>query len=218
MWEENVDNITPRLVQGLKDLGIDAGSAELKRLEAYLQELLIWNRKFNLIGRGDRDLVARHLLDSLSGLSFFTEVLSGSFRMADVGSGAGLPGIPLMVFLKAEELLLIERSGKRAGFLRNAVPAAGLSSTARVLEADVSRVSEQVDVLCMRAFRSIPDALPLVDHLIPPGGWLFDYHGRRSTVDEELSHSSVQGWDWEVFPLRFGAEGEERHLVRGRKH
>ncbi len=212
-----MDNISLRLVQGLDELGIRWEESQLRQLESYLQELNIWNRKFNLIGRGDGDLIARHILDSLSGLSFFSEVLSGNFRMADVGSGAGLPGIPLMIFLQARELLLIERSGKRAGFLRNAVPAAGLASSARVIESDVTAVEEQVDVLCMRAFRSIPDALPLVEHLIAPGGWLIDYHGRKVTVEEELSHPSVRAWNWEVFPLPSGKEGEERHLVRGRK-
>ena len=212
-----MNDIQEQLKQGLEDLKIDYSPRQLASLETYLQELLLWNRRLNLVGRGDSDPVARHLLDSLSALSCFSEVLSPEARIADVGSGAGLPGIPLGLFLPRVELLLIERSGRRAGFLRNAVLAAGLGSRTEVIEADAAGVKRRVDALTMRAFRALPDALPLVEHLIVPGGYLFDYHGRRETIEEELSHPAVQGWDWEILPLKPGPEGEERHLLRGRR-
>ena len=203
------------LKAGLSQAELEASSSQLESLSSYLKELEFWNRRFNLVKSEEGELVSRHILDALAALPIIAENIAPDARVADVGSGAGLPGIPLAVFFSRIHLYLIERSGKRAGFLRSAIVAAGIGSRAEVIHHDVRGCGVEADAVVMRAFRPLPEALPLILPLLAPGSSVFAYHGRRETFEAEFRDPLVGTFDWDVYPLQPGLRGEERHLLRG---
>ncbi|MGH8216882.1 MAG: 16S rRNA (guanine(527)-N(7))-methyltransferase RsmG, partial [Rhodanobacteraceae bacterium] len=108
-----------RLADGLADMHLELRADTRARLLAYLELLAHWNRAYNLTAvRDPAEMVSRHLLDSLAALPF----VHGE-TLADLGSGAGLPGIPLAIARPDLAVTLIESNGKKARFLREAVRA-----------------------------------------------------------------------------------------------
>lgn len=224
------------LTAGLDLLGIEYKESQIEQLDRYVQELLLWNKKLNLIGPNQQDLVSRHLLDCLSPVKIFQGM--NFERMADVGSGAGLPGIPLAIFLPDKKVTLIERSRKRCGFLRNVIILLGLQDRVQVVEETLEQVSaaaviketegdtpdqvEGFDLVVFRAFRELGDFAALLLGLLKPGGVLGAYKGRREQIDLELkwiqeSDCRSDVADTKVDPLDVPGLNEERHLLRIQK-
>jgi len=138
------------------------------KLLAYLDLLAKWNRTYNLTAvRDPGDMVSRHLLDSLAVLPF----VHGT-NLADLGSGAGLPGIPLAIARPDLAVTLIESNGKKARFLREAIRSLPLANVS-VAQARVQDTAGAFDTVTARAFASLHDMLAWAGHLLAPGGrWL----------------------------------------------
>lgn len=147
---------------------LDIPSGAQEKLLAYLDLLAKWNRTYNLTAvRDPEDMVSRHLLDSLAVLPF----VHGE-SLADLGSGAGLPGIPLAIARPNLAVTLVESNGKKARFLREAARSLPLPNV-RVFEARVQTVAGLFDMVTCRAFASLRDMLLWGGHLLAPGGrWL----------------------------------------------
>ena len=110
------DDLRPDLETGLRQLGLDAALAE--PLLAYLALLARWNATYNLTAiRDPREMLVKHLLDSLA----MHAHLDGIGNLADLGTGPGLPGIPLAIARPDLQVMLVESNGKKARFLREAV-------------------------------------------------------------------------------------------------
>ena len=138
-------------------------------LAAFLHLLVRWNRVFNLTGIHDPDvLIERHLEESLA----LAPLLQGT-RVADVGSGAGLPGIPLAVVAPDRQFTLIESRAKRVRFLRHAVAELGLAN-AQVAHARAEdlRVEHPFDTVLARAVAPPAELLTICRHLTAPGSIL----------------------------------------------
>jgi 16S rRNA (guanine527-N7)-methyltransferase len=125
-----------QLVKGLDKLKIGYGQKELDLLGLYLKEIELWNPKYSLVGSTE-NIIVRHVLDSLGAYKIIKRLNPGS--VADVGSGAGFPGIPLALFFRNVQFTLIERSGKRAAFLANASAVLNTGNIT-VEESDVKRL------------------------------------------------------------------------------
>ncbi|MDR0456065.1 MAG: class I SAM-dependent methyltransferase, partial [Treponema sp.] len=113
----------------------------LSLLIKYITEIELFNPALSLVGTNDRqELIVRHVLDSLAPLGIIAPLVAQptALHIADVGSGAGLPGIPLAIVMPDAEFTLIERKGRRAGFLRNIQTTLGLS-TVVVEEAEMEK-------------------------------------------------------------------------------
>jgi len=163
-----------RLVDGLAALQIDLPAERVDRLLAYLALLARWNSAYNLSAiRDPADMVTRHLLDSLAILPHV-----GGGTLADLGSGAGLPGIPLAIAAPAREVTLVDSNGKKARFLRAAVRELSLDNV-RVAEERVESVSGTFDRITARAFASLADMLAWGGHLLAPGGTWLALKGRH---------------------------------------
>ncbi|HQW60570.1 MAG TPA: 16S rRNA (guanine(527)-N(7))-methyltransferase RsmG, partial [Thermomonas sp.] len=109
------DTLRPELEAGLRQLGLDTALAG--PLLAYLALLARWNQTYNLTAiRDTREMLAKHLLDSLA----MHAHLDGIGTLADLGTGPGLPGIPLAIARPAMQVTLVESNGKKARFLREA--------------------------------------------------------------------------------------------------
>ncbi len=157
-----------RLRAGTTELGLAPSAEACERLLDYVELLTRWNATYNLTAvRDPAEMISRHLLDSLA---VAPHVHGGS--LADLGSGAGLPGIPLAILEPSRQTVLIDSNGKKTRFLREAVRALGLSGV-RVEQARVEDVRAKFDCITARAFASLGEMLTLGGHLLSPGGtWL----------------------------------------------
>jgi 16S rRNA (guanine527-N7)-methyltransferase len=207
------------LREGLQELAVPDNEGVAIRLETYMDELERWNPRFGLVKYDSREeLVIKHVLDSLSA---WTHVRSAAMEaeavpamVLDVGSGAGLPGIPLAVALPELSFTLLERMARRASFLRTCALLLKLPRVT-VLQRDLSETSGFYDVVTFRAFA------PLDRFMLPEGGggprWrtLLAYKGRKAKAEEELR--AVRGRfasaAAELLPLRTPFLDEERCLV-----
>ncbi len=192
---------------GLHQLGLAPALAT--PLLAYLALLDRWNRSYNLTAiREPRAMVGKHLLDALA----LHAHLDGIATLADLGSGAGLPGIPLAIARPDLQVTLVESSGKKARFLREALRALSLTN-ARVAEARAEALDEPAafDAITARALGSLADILAVGGHLLKPQGRLLAMKGARP--DAEIA-AVPPGWRVEaVQPLSVPGLDAERHLV-----
>jgi len=199
----------------------------LSLLIKYITEIELCNPALSLVGTNDRqELIVRHILDSLAPLGLMTRIITKHntpparrLQIADVGSGAGLPGIPLAIVMPDAEFTLIERKGRRAGFLRNTQTALDLSHVT-VEEAEMEKAQPgRFDVVTFRAFKPLePKIVKKLLRLCGEGGVLAAYKGRREKTDDEiaaLETARKQGNTlvWEIFPCSVPFLDEERHLV-----
>jgi 16S rRNA (guanine527-N7)-methyltransferase len=224
--ENRVNNL---LEEGLLKLGIGE-EKNLSTLVRYIEEIELFNPAYGLVKVQNRDeLIVKHILDSLAPLNILRNLLEDrqTTAIADVGSGAGLPGIPLAICMQKAEFTLIERMGRRAGFLRDVLAVMGLSNV-RVEEADAEKLSskdmEGFDLIVFRAFRPLDKAiLARLLRLLAPGGFLAAYKGRREAIKEEMDrlfntgkdHPKVdlQALTHDIIPLEVPFLQEERHLL-----
>ena len=208
------------LTEGLLKLGIDGeeGGPIHSKLMRYIEEIELFNPAYGLVKVRDRqELIVKHILDSIAPLGVIRRLLGGKCHAADVGSGAGLPGIPLAICMGGAEFTLIERMGRRAGFLRNAITVLGLTN-ARVEEAEMEKVllKPGFDLIVFRAFKPLGgEILKALLRLLAPGGTLAAYKGRRQAVDEEIGGIVFpeEVSRREIIPLEVPFLNEERNLL-----
>lgn len=195
------------------------GSSSLEsRLSRYMDELELFNRVFDLVGAESREgLVVRHILDSLSPWKHLVPLLSGISApcIADAGTGAGLPGIPLSLLFPEIPITLIERMSRRCSFLENFCALLSLHN-ATVLESPVEQAPQGgFSLVVFRAFRPLDAKMyRSLDRLLADGGHLAAWKGKMDKIDEEMSTIAGIVGDWRVFPSPVPFLDEhERHLV-----
>lgn len=164
-----------------------------KRLSKFYDEITLFNPTYALVNASDKELVTRHILDCLAPVPIMAkEVASfGEVKVADLGSGAGLPGIVLASTLSGWDFTLVERMGRRAGFLRNTLAVLGLSKKGlsrkvEVLQKDLSEVQNQYNIITFRAFRAFKDIVFDLDRILLPKGKIFAYKSSDENIEEEI--------------------------------
>lgn len=191
---------------GLDALSLDPALAPT--LLAYLALLDRWNRTYNLTAiRDPAQMLARHLLDSLALLGFV-----GDGALADLGTGPGLPGIPLALARPQLQVTLVESNGKKARFLREAVRTLPLPN-ARVAQSRIEALDEPAayDAISARALATLPLIVALGGHLLKPGGRLLAMKG--GIPDAEIA-ALPPGWRVEgIHRLQVPGLEAARHLV-----
>ncbi|HNR92131.1 MAG TPA: 16S rRNA (guanine(527)-N(7))-methyltransferase RsmG [Dokdonella sp.] len=199
-----------RLGAGVAALSLELTESTIERLLDYVDLLVRWNAAYNLTAvRDPAEMVTRHLLDSLAVLPY----VDGA-TLADLGSGAGLPGIPLALARRFEAVLLVDSNGKKARFLREAVRQLGLAE-ASVAESRVEAVQGRFDCITARAFATLADMLALGGHLLAPGGRWLALKGRHP--QDELD-ALPPGFEVEsVRRIEVPGLDAERHLVTIRR-
>ncbi|HET6631812.1 MAG TPA: 16S rRNA (guanine(527)-N(7))-methyltransferase RsmG [Rhodanobacteraceae bacterium] len=163
-----LSSLEHQLDAGIAALGLTLPGEATTRLLAYLRLLERWNAHYNLTAvREPAQMVTRHLLDSLA----VAPHVDGD-TLADLGAGAGLPGIPLAIAAPQRAVTLIDANGKKARFMRTARRELALDNVS-VVEARVEQAEGRFDCIVARAFASLPRMLALGGHLLAPGGrWL----------------------------------------------
>lgn len=228
------------LQRGIRKLGLPFKEGRADLLLRYLVELERWNESSHFVKTtGREDLIVRHVLDSLAGVKAIeglttegltTEGLAGENRAAgsaaikavtvknagcriiDVGSGAGFPGIPLAIFLESASFTLLERSAKRAAFLRNVIILLKLKNVS-VLEQTLSELKESFDVVTFRALTPLGREIRVLMRIVTPGGSIVAYKGKSSRIREELEGLKVRIGSVSIEKVSVPFLAEERHLV-----
>lgn len=170
-----MDELRQSLIEGLKALEMPFDDPQLQQLESYLYLLHKWNRAYNLTAVRDiRDMIGRHLLDSLA----IAPYVSGD-RVLDLGSGAGLPGIPLAIMQPWRHFLLVDSNGKKSRFQTQALLELGLANV-EVLSGRVESLQLQdlPETLVSRAFASLTQMLEATAGLCPLEGRFLAMKGR----------------------------------------
>ena len=202
------------LEQGLARLDLSADPSLVERLTTFLSELTLWNQRLGLVKAEGDELVVRHLLDSLAGLAAVRSLSHAT--IADVGSGAGFPGIPLAIYLDDGRFTLIERSGRSASFLRSAVLLCDLKRRTEVAEVDLARVDRRFQLVTCRALAPLPAMIEGLLRITAEGGAIVAYKGRRAVVEEELAalaKGPVSFKEARIVPVEVPFLEEERNLV-----
>ena len=201
------DTLRTDLEAGLRQLGLDAALAE--PLLAYLALLARWNQTYNLTAiRDTREMLVKHLLDSLA----MHAHLDGIETLADLGTGPGLPGIPLAIARPGLQVTLVESNGKKARFLREAVRQLKLGN-ASVVESRIEAFDApgHFDAITARALATLPLILELGGHLLKADGRLLAMKG---VLPSDEIAALPAGWRLAaVHPLRVPGLDAERHLV-----
>jgi 16S rRNA (guanine527-N7)-methyltransferase len=196
------------IFEGARAFGIELDEAQIGRLVTHLDLLDEWNARMNLTAIREREQqITKHVLDSLSVWPY----LRGE-RVADVGSGAGFPGIPLAIADLRRHFTLIESTGKKCRFLEHVRDALGLDNV-EVAQARAESYEPEVrfDTVVARAVGPIADLVKTAGRLVAGGGRLLAMKGRYPT--DELA-VKLNGWKVAaVHRVTVPGLTEERHVV-----
>lgn len=194
--------------QALDNNQIALNEQQIAKLEAYLHQLNHWNKAYNLTAITDpSEQIYKHIIDSLSVRDFIV-----SKRVCDVGTGAGLPGIPLAIALADKQFTLLDSSQKRIIFIQqtlaklnvpNVIPHQG-----RVEEFNTET---KFDTIISRAFSSLRDFIEKTRHLVAQEGQLLAMKGAYPT--EELHHIPQDFFIADVRELVISGLDAKRHVV-----
>jgi 16S rRNA (guanine527-N7)-methyltransferase len=178
----------------------------------YVALLKKWNSTYNLTAiRDEQEMVTQHLLDSLSMLPVLPESVLAGRRWADVGSGAGLPGIPLAIARPDLGMTLVETVEKKSAFQRQAKIELGLANIAVHCGRVEDMPGAQFDAVVSRAFAELADFIRFAGHLAGPGGRLYAMKG---VVPEDEMSRLPSGWAvLECTRLSVPGLDAQRHLI-----
>ena len=201
-----MDNSRKILQAGIEKLGLEATETQVDLLLAFVHLIEKWNKAYNLTAIRNRDEMLRlHLLDSLAVLPFVT-----GKKVIDVGTGAGLPGIPLAILMPDVQFTLVDSNSKKTRFVQQAV------LELRIKNVDVvhGRVESlpcegDYDVVLSRAFASLTDIMNLTEYLLKPEGALIAMKGQ--VPETELKKIDRT---YSVNPIVVPGVGAERCVVR----
>jgi 16S rRNA (guanine527-N7)-methyltransferase len=196
------------LIASARALDIVLSDAQAERLLRLLDELAKWNRTHNLTAITDRsEMITHHLLDSLS----VHADLRGD-TVADVGTGAGFPGLPLAVVDEKRAFTLIDSNNKKVRFVSHAARTLGLTNVTAVhARAEAPHAGKPFDTVVARAFAALPELLEKVAPLCGPQTYVLAMKGKRP--DEEIAGVPASWRVIEARALMVPGLNAERHLV-----
>jgi len=197
------------IADGLAAMAIDLPAAARERLEQHLELIARWNRVHNLTAvRETEQMVVLHLLDSLSVLPH----LGSARTVLDVGTGPGLPGIPIAIARPDTHVTLLDSSHKKCSFLRQARTELGLANVEVVCDrVENWKPQEKFDAVVSRAFSDLGDFVAQAQHLVAPGGRLIAMKGVYPF--DEIARVPATHRVAQVLELHVPRLDAKRHLV-----
>lgn len=195
----------------------------LEKLEQYTKELLLFNSAYDLVGAEHQaQIVVNHILDSLSAWTHIQELAreleagrETAVQIADIGSGGGLPGIPLAIALPQFQFVLVERMSKRCAFLENCAAVLELRNV-RIENIQVEQVAAaSFDVATFRAFRPLDKKMiRALLRTIRQDGVLAAYKAKLESIESEMAGIASIVPEYKIEPLTVPfMEDHQRHLV-----
>ena len=220
------NGVMQRLIDGGTALGLHMTAKQQAAFQLYYEELVAWNRRFNLTAITDYDQVQiRHFLDSLSCLlAKETRLALGRLnaRVIDVGTGAGFPGIPLKLICLNTHLTLLEATGKKVAFLEHVVDRLGLQQTVTVIKAraeDLAHEANHRQRYDLALARAVADLPVVVEYTLPfckVGGWVIAQKGETGAAEAWAAEKAITLLGGElrrVMPIELSGLPEDRSLV-----
>ena len=212
-----------KLISGATKLGLQLNSKQLEQFRLYYQELVEWNQRVNLTAiTDDQDVQIKHFLDSLTvTLAFKPPTSSSGLNIIDVGTGAGIPGLPLKILFPEIKLVLLEATAKKAAFLHHLYPKLELGNVEIVVGraeevAHLAQYREKFDIVLARGVASLPTLVELTLPFCTVGGSFIAQ--KKGAIDLEVRQAAkatsllggklreVRGIDLEEFT-------DERQLI-----
>jgi 16S rRNA (guanine527-N7)-methyltransferase len=209
----SAENASRILTEGLASLKLTLSAQTQQKLLDYLALVQKWNKVYNLTAVRDTDkMLTHHLLDSLAVVPHIAALSVTVATILDVGSGAGLPGIPLALALPDAHVTLLDSNHKKVAFLHQAVIELQLSNVVAVCERIEKYQSKQAFTLVLsRAFSDLPTFVERAGHLVAPGGTLVAMKGVHPVAEIAQLQGSFKLSG--VTSLTVPGLDAERHLV-----
>ncbi|MCX8743991.1 16S rRNA (guanine(527)-N(7))-methyltransferase RsmG [Snodgrassella sp. B3882] len=200
------------LQQGLQQMNIDLTVPQQLQLLAFIDLLKKWNSTYNLTAlRNDQDVISHHILDSLTLLPYVEHARG----LIDVGSGGGMPGIPVAIARPDLPVALLDANSKKTSFLQQAVIELGLTNVQVITARVEAMVGEQFDVITSRAFAELNDFITITKQLMAKGGCWAAMKGVYPYEEIERLPDNVELV--QVDKLTVPHLNAERHMVLVRK-
>ncbi|WP_053227942.1 16S rRNA (guanine(527)-N(7))-methyltransferase RsmG [Spirochaeta cellobiosiphila] len=194
----------------LEEIGITVDKAHYEKLLRYRKELIFWNPKYGLVNYEDEDeLDYWHFVDSLAPMPLINSHKYES--LADLGSGPGLPGIPLAIFNPDKHIHLVERSSRRVKFLKATILQLGLENV-HIIDRNLGEVQSKFDLITFRAFRPFSeDIVKDIKNIAHKDTWICAYKGKREHTEQEITpyKEQILNSNIDTLPMK----GRERHLL-----
>lgn len=208
MSESITQSIQKELEQGIQEMGLPCPDGAVSKLMAYLKLLEKWNASFNLSGVSDMEtMVSRHLLDSLA----LSPYLEGEL-FVDVGSGAGLPGIPLAILNPDKQFVLIDSNGKKTRFLFQAKIELGLNNiSVENCRVEHYQSQQQIDMVMCRAFSTLEDIVTRLQPIFSSKCKLLAMKGHYP--EDEISQLPDGFEVTHTIKLKIPGSDSQRHLI-----
>ena len=200
-----------RLLEGIKCLDIVLSNEQIQMIDAYSALLYKWNKTYNLTSiTNNDDVLTHHILDSLAAVPIFKRYVFEGAKVLDVGSGGGLPAIPLAIACPDVSVSLVETVGKKTAFLTQVALSLKLKNV-KVFNSRVENLKNlSFDVISSRAFSSLENFINLSSHLIKPEGCWVALKG-QVPVDE--INSIRDSFRTEIVQISVPFLKEDRNIV-----
>ncbi|MGD1818872.1 MAG: 16S rRNA (guanine(527)-N(7))-methyltransferase RsmG [Pleomorphochaeta sp.] len=171
----------------LDQLNIEMSQNQIDKMLRYVSEIELFNKAYKLVGAQGEDIITKHIMDSLSAVKEIEKLIDNDSIICDVGSGAGLPGIPLAIYFENNKFSLIERMSRRVSFLKNAVIALKINDRVEIVAKDLKEVDKKFDLVTFRAFHPLFDIVDDIDKITKPTSTICAYKAKRDTLDAEIT-------------------------------
>ena len=205
-------NLELGLRSGVQALGLALSGTQIQRLLDYAALIQKWNKVYNLTAlRDPADMLTHHLLDSLTAIAPLTRHTQGQpLRVLDVGSGGGLPGVVLAICMPELNVTCVDTVAKKAAFVQQVAVSLKLPNL-RGLHARVESLTEPYQVICSRAFASLPDFATWSRSALAEGGVWMAMKGKHPQDEIDALPQDVKVFH--VEPLTVPGLDVERCMV-----
>ena len=206
MGNAEIDKIRALLEQGLAETHLNLASDFAPQAVKFIQELTKWNKSYNLTAvRDPLKMVPLHILDSIVLQPFLNNEM---LQILDVGSGGGLPGIPLALAFPERKFMLLDSNGKKTRFLSHVKMTLGLHNV-EVAQSRVEDFAGEFDLITCRAFASLVDIANGAEHLVREHGSIFAMKSKDETLEGGIRDIYLDS----VHSLNVPGIDAPRHLV-----
>ena len=207
-----VGDLGERLCEGIRALGLSLSPEQQKHLLDYLALIQKWNKVYNLTAlRDPADMLTHHLLDSLTAVAPLTRHTQGrAARVLDVGSGGGLPGVVLAICMPELNVTCVDTVAKKAAFVQQVAVSLKLPNL-RAVHARVESLTDGYNVICSRAFASLPDFVTWSRPALAEGGVWMAMKGKHP--QDEIAALPADVGVFHVEPLTVPALNVDRCMV-----
>lgn len=198
--------------KGVEELNLSLLESQIQSFIIYLAELKKWNKAYNLSGIvNDKEIIIKHFLDSLL---YLKALPPNGIKLADIGSGAGFPGIPIKILRPEIKMFLIESSVKKTVFLKHIIWKLGLKEI-NVIQNRIEKIRiscdmvEPVDAAVTRALFSARDFLKKASHIVQKKGFLILNKGPN--IEEEIEE--LKDVKYEIMPVCLPLTNMKRNII-----